>query len=169
MKKIHLIIFTALSFSITSCNTQNDGFNSPNSFENNQNEVPKTAEELRLELLQQENNSPLKYLSSENVTLQKQRIQTRKAGLFRKAEYEDDGALIEGTFSNRATLAKFKDIEVKISYYSVTKSLIDTRTLVIYKFSEPNSSERFSIKIDEIPQAYNSFSFEIVGATAVYK
>ena len=168
MKKASFIIFTTLSLSIVSCNSQDYGMNSQNGFEDNQNDdSPKTAEELRLELVEEENNSPLSYLSSDNVTLQKQRVQTRKAGLFRDAEYEDDGALIEGNFSNKATLAKFKDIEVKISYYSVTKSLIDSETFVIYKFSEPNSSERFSIKIDEIPSAYDSFSFEIIGATAV--
>jgi hypothetical protein len=34
-------------------------------------------------------------------------------------------------------------------------------------YTEPNFVTDFSIKIDEVPQAFHSFGFEIVGATAV--
>ncbi len=140
-------------------NNQNDLGN------NNQNrEILKTAEELKFELLQQENKSPITYLSSDDVTLQKLRIKTREAGLFHDAEYEDDGVLIEGYFKNKATLATFKDIRVKISFYSQTETLIDEQSYIMYEYYEPNSRKSFSFKIKEVPEAYKSFTFELTDA-----
>ncbi len=155
-----------ITLTFLSCNNQDYGVNNQSDLgnENQNNETPKTAEELKFELLQQENKSPLTYLSSEEVTLQKLRIKTREAGLFRDAEYEDDGARIEGYFKNNATIARFKDIRVKVLFYSQTKTLIDEQSYIMYEYYEPNLSKSFSFKIKELPQAYKSFTFEITEA-----
>jgi hypothetical protein len=118
MKTISTITLTALTIWLTSCgggHTDNDR--------------PKSPEELRAELEQQEQISPLTYLEDKNTTLQPQEKKVRNGGLFRDPEYAPDGAIIEGDFINKATLAKFKDIVVKVSFYSKTKTLIDEKIL----------------------------------------
>lgn len=169
MRKLLSFILIVGLFTV-SCG-RNSSSSDNNSFEqsfNDENlEQEKSPEELREELKGRELLEPLTYVSSNEVTLTPQRIKTRSAGLFRDAEYEDDGALIEGYFKNSATLAKFKDVEVKINFYSQTETLIDEETYIVYEYVDPNSKKYFSIKIPEIPQAYDSFTFDVVGATAV--
>ena len=129
---------------------------------------PMTPEELRAELQQQELLNPLNYLEHNNVTLQPQRKKVRNGGLFRDAKYADDGALIEGFIVNKSTLAKYKDIKVKVTYYSQTKTLINEEEYVFYEFYDPNTTKQFSIKVYP-PKAYETFGFELIGATGVYE
>jgi len=135
---------------------------------NYQENKPKTPEELRAELKLQELNNPLDYLDHKDVTLRPQRKKIRNAGLFRDAEYVDDGALIEGYIINKATLAKFKDVVIKISFYSQTETLIDEETYVFYEYYEPNSKKHFSLKVYP-PVAYKKFGIQIVDAKPVYE
>jgi len=136
---------------------------------NSYNEHPKTPEQLRTELKQQESNTPLMYLTDQNVTLLPQQKKIRDAVFFRDAEYAPDGAIINGDFINKATLAKFKDITVDILFYSQTQTVINEKSFVIYQYSEPNSTSHFALKIDTLPQAYKNFSCTITGATPVYE
>lgn len=166
--KLHSLFKSLLFILIfSSCTNAPDQQTWSGSEADNDVEEPKTPEELRLQLEEEEGLAPLDYLSYEDVTLDLQQIKTRNAGLFRDAEYKADGGIIEGTFLNSATIAKFKDVEVKISFYSQTETLIDEVNYVIYKYSEPNSRTHFSFKIPTVPEAYDSFTFEITGATAV--
>lgn len=129
---------------------------------------PKTPEELRAELKQQELFNPTSYLDDKDVTLQPQRKKVRDAGLFRDAEYVDDGALIEGYIVNKATLAKFKDVVVKVTFYSQTETLIDEKSYVFYEYYEPNSTKHFSLKVDP-PKAYKTFGFQVTDAKGVFE
>ncbi len=171
MNKTHYYFTLLLLTTLISCSSNsNNSFPSSTSNNLQEEEVREpTPEELRAELKAKEELEPNAYISHKNVFLTPQRIKVRNGGLFRDAEYEPDGALIEGIFVNSATLAKFKDIQIKIGYYSVTKSLIKTDSYTVYVFSEPNSSREFSIKIPEIPSAYDTFTFEVIGATAVHE
>ena len=110
----------------------------------------------------------MNYLVDKDVTLQPQRKKVRNAGLFRDAEYADDGALIEGFIVNKATLAKYKDIKVRVTYYSQTKTLIDEEAYIFYEFYDPNSTKQFSLKVDP-PKAYKTFGFELIYATGVFE
>jgi hypothetical protein len=147
------IILTTLTFILISCGEQNR---------------PKTPEELKAELKQQELINPIDYLTEKDVTLQLQRKKVRNAGLFRDAEYVDDGALIEGFIINEATLAKYKDVVVKVTFYSQTKTLIEEKSYVFYEFYKPNSTKHFSLKVNP-PKAYKSFGFQITDAMGVYE
>jgi len=133
------------------------------------NEKPKTAEQLKFELKTKEVNSPLIYLSNKNVTLKPLQKKVRNAGLFRDAEYSDDGALIQGNIINKATLAKYKDLRFTLSFYSRTETLIDEQSYVLYDYYEPNSTKPFKVRIESLPKAYVNFSFRITGATGLYK
>lgn len=128
---------------------------------------PKSVVELKMELKQQEEMSPLVYINSENVLLTPQRRKIRDEGFFHDAEYIPDGAIISGFIVNTATLAKFKDVRVKVSFYSKTQTLISQQAYIIYEYSEPNTKKHFSIKIAEVPTAYDTFNFEVTEATVV--
>ena len=126
-------------------------------------EQKKTPEQLRSELLAQESRSPLDYLELEEAVLSPQTKEVRKASLFKKAKYEPDGVLIEGFLNNKATLATFKDITLKVSYYSKTKSILRQKNFVLYEYFGPGSTNRLSIK-DYPPEDWNSFNVEVVKA-----
>ncbi len=158
MKSILTVILISAAILFASCGSDASSSNS---------ERPKTPEELRVELKQKEEIAPLEYLKDKGVTMLPQQKKIRNGGLFRDAEYAPDGAIFEGDFINSATLAKFKDIQVNVSYFSKTKTLIKEESYIIYEFFPPNTTKHFSFKVAEIPEAQKSFAFEIVGATAI--
>lgn len=148
MKKINLILFCILMSTIINCK---DSIRQ------------KTPAELKMELQKQESSNPLQYLELENVTIQRNKI--KEAGLFSHAKY--DGYLITGQVKNAATIAKYKDIRIRVELYSKTRTVIDNQTYVIYEYYEPNSAKDFSIKIDA-PNAMKNFGAFVVGATPSY-
>jgi hypothetical protein len=127
-------------------------------------EKPKTPEQLRFELELNEKRSPKRYLQLEKVTVTTQKKKTRKAGLFRNAEYKHDGELVKGIVKNTASVAKFKDVRIEFKYYSKTKTVIKKSTYVIYNYYEPHSQKAFSFKIDDYPSAAKSYSAVVIGA-----
>jgi len=116
-----------------------------------------------MELKNQELDNPLQYLTDSEVTIKTNSILVKKETMFRNAQYKDDGAIIEGYIRNKATLAKYKDVVVNVSYYSATKTLIEEKQFVFYEFYEPNSNNHFSLKVYP-PSAYKTFGFQVVGA-----
>lgn len=146
-EKITLILIYILTLTIIGCK------------ENRQ----KTPAELKMELQMEENNNPLQYLKLENVTMQRNKI--KEAGLFSSAKY--DGYLITGQVKNSASIAKFKDLKIKVELYSKTETVIDNKAYVFYEYYEPNSTKNFSIKIDA-PSEMKNFRPFVVGATPSY-
>lgn len=147
MKKNTLILICILTITAIGCK------------ENRQ----KTPTELKMELQMQENNNPKQYLKLENVKMKRNKI--KDAGLFSSAKY--DGYLITGQVKNNATIAKYKDLKVTVELYSQTKTVIESKSFVIYEYYEPNSTKNFSLKIDA-PNAMKSFGTFIIGATSSY-
>lgn len=156
MKRLTLLAFIAVTI-FTSC-----GSSVPK-----EESRPKTPEELRAELKQQESDNPLEYLT-DKVSIKPNRVLVKEEGLFTSAEYADDGSLIEGTITNKATLAKFKDVKVKVTYFSATETEISSEDFVFYEYYKPNSSNTVSLKVYP-PDAFKTFGFEITGATPVYE
>lgn len=128
---------------------------------------PKSEAELRMELEMKEENNPMAYIKDSDVTLQTHQKKVRNAGLFREAEYEPDGGTIKGNIENTATLARFKDVKVKVTYYTQTETKISEEAYVIYEYFEPGKSTSFEIRVAELPSAYAKFGFEVIGATPV--
>ena len=147
MKKNTLILICILTITAIGCK------------ENRQ----KTPTELKMELQMQENNNPKQYLKLENVKMKRNKI--KDAGLFSSAKY--DGYLITGQVKNNATIAKYKDLKFTVELYSQTKTVIESKSFVIYEYYEPNSTKNFSLKIDA-PNAMKSFGTFIIGATSSY-
>jgi hypothetical protein len=161
MKKIDVsLIISFVVLTITICFTSCD-----NAINNS--DKPKSPEELRAELKIQEQMTPLNYLNYESVVLTPQLRKIREAGLFHDAEYVPDGAIIEGYIVNKATLARFKDVKIKVTFYSKTQTAISEQIFTIYEFFEPNTKKDFSIRINNLPDGYNTFSVEVLEATPV--
>jgi hypothetical protein len=129
-------------------------------------ERQKTPEELRRELKLAESFEPRIYLENSDVTIRPLQKQVQKAGLFKSAKYENDGALIEGNIINKASLAKYKDIVVTVHYYSRTETIIKEEQYVLYEYIEPNSTIPFTVKVNP-PAAYANFGFIITDASPV--
>jgi hypothetical protein len=157
MKKSFLILGVSAILALTGCNQ--GGGSSSNGSSNT--ERPKTPEELRLELKQQEQSTPQQYLEISGTTMKHN--MTRESGLFHDAEY--DGWLVEGVIKNSASIAKFKDIVVSISLISQTGTVIEEKDYVIYEFYEPNTTKKFAIKIYP-PEVTDKFNVNVKTAVA---
>ena len=153
MKKF-ISVFIAISILIQSCELNSDR--------------PKSVTDLKTDLKVQERENPQQYLSVVDVRMNGDEVQTRKAGLFRNAQYAKDGATITGNIKNSATLAKFKDAVLVVSFSSSTNTVIEEKEFVLYKFFTPHSSEFFTLKVYP-PSETSSYNVEIRKASAVYE
>lgn len=158
MKKVILISLLTLFF--ISCN--GSGSNSSNGFTSDR---PKTAEELKQELKLQEQNNPSQYLTV-NATMHDSMIKTREASFFHHSEYGKDGSAIKGIIKNSATVAKFKDVVLTVTFYSQTQTAIEEKDYVLYEFYNPNSETPFLLHVKE-PEATKHFGISIKNAIPV--
>lgn len=119
----------------------------------------KTTQELKDELKANEQIDYLKYLST--IATIKENI-TQEPDLFHHTK--TDGYIINGKLKNTATLAEFKDIEFKIGFLSETDTEMETKEFTLYKFSKPNSTISFSLKIYP-PERFKNFTINVTKAT----
>lgn len=117
-----------------------------------------------MELKLQEQSSPADFLSA-SATLSPNRVEIREAGVFRDAEYGTDGYNLEGTVTNSATLARFKDVVLTVTFLSGTETVLEEQDYVLYEFVEPNATAAFSLHVYP-PDATEKFNVSVKGATA---
>jgi hypothetical protein len=91
----------------------------------------KTEAELREELYETEKSNPKNYLSVDYDLSYKILTGEEK---------------ITGTIYNYASIATFKDIELRVTYFSGTETEIKSETYVIYDYVHPGGSTPFIIK-----------------------
>ncbi|MBC6992287.1 hypothetical protein [Hymenobacter sp. BT491] len=92
---------------------------------------PKTAAELRAELLERERENPTEYLDT--------------SGKYWRNLINE--LVVEGDVLNTATMAKFKDPEITVNWYSKTGTQIGSKTYTKYEFLRPNHSVHFKYKM----------------------
>jgi hypothetical protein len=95
-------------------------------------EVQKSPEQLRMELKQQEQAAPAEYLSAHGTY---------------KENFWGDKLKIKCTIHNNATLASFKDVIVRITFYSKTKTELGSKDYTIYEIVNANSDKIVELKI----------------------
>ncbi|CAM3545510.1 DUF4339 domain-containing protein [Flavobacterium gelidilacus] len=81
-----------------------------------------------------------------------------------KENFYGDNIKINGTISNSATMTTYKDVTVKVFYYSKTKTLLNTAEYMLYEFYPPNTTSEFKLKVEN----YNnvaSLGWEVVNAS----
>lgn len=93
-------------------------------------ETPKTAAEMRAELLAEEQSSPGEYL--------------KVTGTYRRNLI--DQLVLEGDIQNTATLASFKDPVLVVDWMSKTNTVIDTKEYRVYELIRHGHSAHFKLK-----------------------
>lgn len=71
--------------------------------------------------------------------------------------------VIKGKLSNHATIAVFKDVEVKLSFYSKTRALLETETETIFEQVQPGQTKNFKTKYFA-PKGTDSVAIQILNA-----
>lgn len=74
--------------------------------------------------------------------------------------------VIRGTVSNTASVATFKDVDIKLSFYSKTKALLETDKETIFEMLEPGESKDFKTKYFA-PKGTDSVALQVLGAKVV--
>ncbi|HAO45387.1 MAG TPA: hypothetical protein PLZ45_10645 [Ferruginibacter sp.] len=71
--------------------------------------------------------------------------------------------VIKGTIRNNAKIAKYKDIDVELAFYSQTGALLEKDHEVIYETVEPGGKADFKTKYFA-PKGTDSVALKILGA-----
>lgn len=71
--------------------------------------------------------------------------------------------VVKGTLFNNAKIVSFKDVELKLSFYSKTGALLEQDQEVIYETVEPGGSKSFKTKYFT-PKGTDSVAMEVVSA-----
>jgi hypothetical protein len=74
--------------------------------------------------------------------------------------------VIKGTVSTKASVATFKDVDIKLSFYSKTKALLETDKETIFEILEPGESKDFKTKYFA-PKGTDSVALQVLGAKVV--
>lgn len=93
-------------------------------------EAQESYEDTKLSLEEQEKQNPVEFISID--------------GTYRKNLIGE--FVFEGTISNTATVATFKDVVLRFRYYSKTKTLLGKENIAIYEFFPPGSTKKFKAK-----------------------
>ena len=116
---------------------------------NSSNVSEKSPTVLRKELVDIEKKNPLKYLTVKA---------TWKKNLIGET-------VIQGTITNNATLANFKDVQLQITWLTQTNTELSSETPPpIYDYFRPNESRPFKKKFNA-PSAMAGFEIVILSAT----
>lgn len=107
-------------------------------------------EQTRQVLLDKEQNNPLMFLSVSGGSKKNLIGQT----------------VLNGRISNSATIAVFKDIEVKMDFYSGTKALLESDNETMFLQVRPGQAESFKTKYFA-PKGTDSVAFSIKSAKVV--
>ena len=74
--------------------------------------------------------------------------------------------VVKGIITNRATVAVFKDVDIKLSFYSKTRALLETDKETVFEVLQPGESKNFKTKYFA-PKGTDSVALEVLGAKVV--
>tara|TARA_R110001583_G_scaffold194758_1_gene366856 strand:+ start:1445 stop:2107 length:663 start_codon:yes stop_codon:yes gene_type:complete len=114
----------------------------------NNDQQPKSYIEQKMTIEETENSDPLRFLSVE--------------GNYNESFWGTKFKL-KGKVTNRATIADYKDLVMRITYYSQTKSVIGTKDYTIYQIFQPNRVTEFKLDVANYKDV-KSIGLDIVGA-----
>lgn len=93
--------------------------------------------------------SPLNYLQAD--------------GTYRE-NFIGDKIKIDGSISNTATVTTYKDVTVRVNFYSKTNTLIGSEDYTLYEFYPPNSKQSFKLKVKAYRNV-SSLGWEVINAS----
>ncbi len=97
---------------------------------NNSKSNPSNYQEKKMTLEETENAYPKQFLS----------VEGKYDGNIWGTKFK-----IKGEITNKASIADYKDIIIRIKYYSKTKSLIESKDYTIYEVFPPNQQKSFKL------------------------
>lgn len=74
--------------------------------------------------------------------------------------------VVRGTLVNKASVATFKDVDIKLNFFSKTKALLETDRETIYQILNPGESQEFKTKYFA-PKGTDSVGLEVIGAKVI--
>jgi len=122
----------------------------------------KTAAELRKELASQELSIPAEMLIPRGIIRQNQ-VLVQRPDLFHHSVYKQDGYIVSGEILSKATIAKFKDARIRLTFYSETHTELGNTEFTLYKYFEPGRITAFETKVYPSSEM-KEFSIAIVDA-----
>jgi hypothetical protein len=115
---------------------------------NNSKSNPSNVIEKKMTVEETENTNPKQFLS----------VEGKYDGNIWGTKFK-----VKGEITNKASIADYKDIIIRIKYYSKTKSLIESDDYTIYEVFPPNQTKSFKIDAEK----YNDVEFirlNVIGA-----
>lgn len=134
MKKIFSIGFIAISVASCQSNSSNGGAASPASVGTTSTTVNYQA--AKTSIADQEKADPKSFLKVTNGTYKKNLL----------GEW-----VIEGNTTSSATVARYKDVVLTVTFYSKTQTLLGTQEFKQFEFIDPGHSVSFKIKSNGFP------------------
>jgi hypothetical protein len=71
---------------------------------------------------------------------------------------------ISGTITNKALHTNYKDIRIRVSFYSQTNTVIGSQDYILYQYVPYGSTQAFSLKVSK-PSSAASLGWTAIGAT----
>ncbi|MCX6315414.1 MAG: FxLYD domain-containing protein [Sphingobacteriales bacterium] len=71
--------------------------------------------------------------------------------------------VVKGTLTNKASVSSFKDVNIEISFYSKTGTLLEKDQETVYETLAPGDSKNFKTKYFA-PKGTDSVSLKVLGA-----
>jgi hypothetical protein len=75
-----------------------------------------------------------------------------------------DKIKIDGSITNIATVTTYKDVTVRVNFYSKTNTLIGSEDYTLYEFYPPNSKQSFKLKVKAYRNV-SSLGWEVINAS----
>ena len=76
--------------------------------------------------------------------------------------------VVKGTITNKATVASYKDVDVKLDFYSKTGTLLETDKETVYEIIGPGQSKNFKTKYFA-PKGTDSVALSVTAAKVADK
>ena len=76
--------------------------------------------------------------------------------------------VVKGTITNKATVASYKDVDVKLDFYSKTGTLLETDKETVYEIIAPGQSKNFKTKYFA-PKGTDSVALTVTAAKVADK
>ncbi len=74
--------------------------------------------------------------------------------------------VVKGVIRNDATVATYKDVDLKLSFYSKTKALLETDKETVFEVLPPGQFKNFKTKYFA-PKGTDSVALEVLGAKVI--
>lgn len=137
----HYLFYSILISILASCDT---------SGEKQANAEKASYEETKKALLDKEQSTPINFLTVKG---------TDKRNLLGQT-------VVKGMIRSSATVATYKDVDIKLSFYSKTNALLETDKETVFELLSPGQAKNFKTKYFA-PKGTDSVALEILSAKVV--